>query len=399
MLEEKPREEQPREEERPFGPQSGLEAPTKPIDQADLSEEPGVREFPEETLCPSCGRFVGAYEKCPYCGAELKKRMSLIMWKRIAVFGALAGLFLMWLAATKMEPKLLDVAEITETYNNAIIRAQGIVIERKLTEEKGMVKLKLADKTGTVTAMSFSGLPEFRKLGNLPKVGDRVDLLGQVQISDQYGATLFINFPSRVVILEAEPAAEVKISQINDTWVNSKVTVEAGVKSPPRFGKATITDGASDLILVLDEANLGEDIPVLKMGDGIRVTGLIAGSRDQMMIIPGSIEDIKLSEAVSFEISRRKIKDITLDNMNEAVEIEGKVVSFFPFKKGGGSITISDGTGRIGVPIFPSTFERIPGADRLRLKGTRVRVRGKVGEYKDQPQVQPGSADGVIILP
>jgi len=399
MAEERAREEGPRRDESPFSPQSGLEPPAKPIDEADTSQEPGVREFPEETLCPSCGRFVGAYEKCPYCGAELKKRMSLIIWKRIAVFGALAGLFLMWLAATKMAPKLLEVADITETYNNAIIRAQGMVVERQLTEDKGMVKLTLADESGSITALSFSGLPKFRELGNLPRVGDKVMLMGQVSISDQYGPSLFINLPAKVEILESQPAEEASISQINETWVNSKVTVEAGVKSPPRFGKATITDGASDLTLILDESNLGGDIPVLKMGDGVRVTGIIGGSRDQLMIIPGSAEDIELSEKVSFEVARKNIKDITLENMNEPVEIEGKVVRFFAFKKGGGSVTISDGTGQIGVPLFSSIFERIPGADRLRLKGTRVRIRGKVGEYKDQPQVQPGSADSVTILP
>jgi DNA/RNA endonuclease YhcR with UshA esterase domain len=140
-------------------------------------------------------------------------------------------------------------------------------------------------------------------------------------------------------------------------------------------------------------------MPELKLGDGVRVTGIIAGSRDKLMIIPGSAEDIEISEAVSFEVPRLEIKDITLDDINEAVEIEGKVVSFFAFKNGGGSVTISDGTGQIGVPLFSSIFERIPGADRLRLKGTRVRIRGKVGEYKDKPQVQPGSADGVTILP
>jgi DNA/RNA endonuclease YhcR with UshA esterase domain len=385
-------------EERPFGPQSGLEPPTKPIDQADLSEESTIREFPEETLCPSCGRFVGAYEKCPYCGAELKKRMSLIVWKRIAVFGAVAGLLLMWLAATRMAPKLLDVAEITETYNNAIIQARGIIVERKLTEDRGMVKLLLADKTGKITALSFSGLAKFRELGNLPRVGDQVELLGQVSISDQYGPSLFINLPSKVKILESPSPEEASISKINDSWVNSRVTVKAGVKSPPRFGKAIITDGASDLILILDESNLGKDIPSLQLGAGVKVTGVITGSGRKLMITPGSLEDIELTEAAVFEVPRMKIGEITLEDMDQAVEIEGRTSGFFAFKNGGGSVTISDGSGSISVPIFSSNYDQISGADRLRLKGTRIRVRGKVGEYRGKPQVQPASADSVTIL-
>lgn len=377
---------------------SGRQSPEKPIDAADQSEMGSVRDFPEETLCPSCGRFVGAYEKCPYCGAELKKRTSLLLWKRIAVGGAVGGLLLMWLAATKMEPKLLQVADITATYNNAIIKIHGLVVGRGLDKERGMLKMKVNDGSSTVSVLGFGVLPKLKALGNLPRVGDRIELVGQVQISDQYGTSLFLNLPTRLKVLEAPRVGETKIGKLNQSWANSRVRVKGNVKMPARFGKATITDGAKDLVIALDPANLGEDIPELKVGDGVEVTGVLTSRKGRFTLTPGSVEDIKMVTGMVMKIAKKQISAISLKDQGDVVEIEGRTVKFFPFKNGGGSLTVSDGTGKIGVPIFSSVFEQIAGADRLRLAGTRVKIRGTVGEYRGQAQVQPGVADNITII-
>ena len=39
---------------------------------------PGHETQSDEMACPKCGRFVGAATKCPYCGAKVEKRMSLV---------------------------------------------------------------------------------------------------------------------------------------------------------------------------------------------------------------------------------------------------------------------------------------------------------------------------------
>jgi RecJ-like exonuclease len=356
---------------------SGPPTPEKPIDAADTSDMGSVRDFPEETLCPSCGRFVGAYEKCPYCGAELKKRTSLRLWKRIAVGGAVAGLLLMWLAATKMEPKLLQVADITATYNNAIVKIQGMVVGRSLEKERGMVKMRVNDGSSTVSVLGFGVLPKLKKLGNLPRVGDRIELVGQVQISDQYGTSLFLNLPSRLKIMAAPAVEEARIGKLNESWANSRVRVKGNIKMPARFGKATITDGAKDLVVALDPANLGEDIPELKVGDGVEITGVLTSRKGKFVLVPGKVEDIKAVAGLVLKVARKKISEISLKDQGDLVEIEGQAVKFFPFKNGGGSLTVSDGTGKIGVPIFSSVFEQIAGADQLRLAGTRVKIRGR----------------------
>ncbi|MCX6348456.1 MAG: hypothetical protein NTV79_02990, partial [Candidatus Aureabacteria bacterium] len=215
-----------------------------------------------------------------------------------------------------------QIGAITETHSNAIIRISGLVAERGLDAAKGMVKLKIADATGTISVVGFGVLPKLRALGNLPKVGDMVELTGSVQISDQYGTSLFLNVPSRLEIdKKAPPAREAKIAQLNDSWLNTKAAVTGTVKFPPRYGKCTITDGVEELVVVLEASNLGKDIPEFKAGEGVKITGVIVDSKGKMAIIPGCVEDIVSAEVAAVAIAKKKIAEITLEMIGQPVEV------------------------------------------------------------------------------
>ncbi len=383
--------------EKPFGPDSGLEPPDKPIDSSDSSAGISASDLSEETLCPSCGRFVGAYEKCPYCGATLHKRMSLLVWKRIAVGGTILGLLVMWFAATQMTPQLIQIGEIQETYNNAQVTIRGTVVDRRLDPERGSIMLTVADESGAISARSFNALAEFQKLGNVPLVGDRIETVGSIQIDAVYGTSLNLALPHRLKVMAAKPAVKTEISKLRSADVHQRVTVTGMVKHPPRFGKATITDRVNDLVVAVDPRNLGEEIPELKTGEGVEVTGVIIDGVEGYTIIPSEPGDIRPHD-VTVTIEKRAIKDITMANLGELVEVEGTVQSFTAFRSGGGSVTISDGTGRIIVgPLFASIFDNIPDNHKLKTRGTKIRVKGTVAQFRGELQVGPGSAENVTI--
>ncbi len=397
MAEEKP-EERSFKDEKPFGPNSGLEPPDKPIDVADGASAPPAGDASEETICPSCGRFVGAYEKCPYCAATLQKRMSLLIWKRIAVGGTVLGLLVMWFAATKMTPARVQIGEIQETYNNAQVTIRGTVVDRRLDADQGSISITIADETGALGARSFSALPKFRELGNVPKVGDRIETVGTITISAVYGTTLNLDLPERLKILETPEPTRTDISRLREADVYNLVTLTGMVKHPTRFGRATITDRVNDLIVSLDPRNLGEEIPEFKTGDGVEVTGVIISSVEGYTIIPADVEDIRPYE-IDITIPRMAIENISMANLGDLVEVEGTVVSFTAFRTGGGSATITDNTGRIIVgPIFASIFDNIPDNHKLTTSGTRVRVQGTVAQFRGELQVGPGAAENVTII-
>jgi len=132
--------------------------------------------------------------------------MSLILWKRIAVFGTLLGLGIMWFAATRMNPTEIQIGEIGETYNNAQVTIQGVVISRRLDEDKGSISLVIADKSGSIQARSFSALPKFKELGNIPEVGDMISTVGTIGVDAVYGTSLNLGLPHRLKILDSPEA-------------------------------------------------------------------------------------------------------------------------------------------------------------------------------------------------
>jgi len=167
------------------------------------------KELLNEVLCPGCGKFVGAYEKCPYCGTEMKKRISIIFFKRAALVLAFGGLALLWFTATRMAPPLIEIGLVDEKdprsarYNNAVVEVRGTVESVRTTGRDG-ISFEVADGTGSIKAQAFRGRSEMKKSGNIPRVGDRVSVIGSVQLTDKFGTSLMINIPEKVKVTRAK---------------------------------------------------------------------------------------------------------------------------------------------------------------------------------------------------
>jgi len=48
--------------------------------------------------CPSCGRYVGSYEVCPYCGARVRVRISLKVLTILALILSMGGVVALYFA-------------------------------------------------------------------------------------------------------------------------------------------------------------------------------------------------------------------------------------------------------------------------------------------------------------
>ena len=76
------------------------------------SGEPRTRTAAE---CPSCGRFVGPYERCPYCGADVGQRMAVRVFKYgslvLAVVGVVSLMFNVQGRKSKVEYRMLQTVK------------------------------------------------------------------------------------------------------------------------------------------------------------------------------------------------------------------------------------------------------------------------------------------------
>lgn len=250
----------------------------------------------DEVLCPGCGKFVGAYEKCPYCGTEMKKRISIIFFKRAALVLAFGGLALLWFTATKLQPPHIRIADINARYNNAVVEIKGTVESVRTTGKDG-ISFEVDDGTGSVKAQAFRGRAEMRQLGNSPRVGDKVSVIGSVQLTDKYGTSLMINIPEKVKVTPAK-REKVEIADIRLEQKGKLVEVTGEIVIARR--------SRDDIFLTIGDATgtievplFGREIKWVKdkerfstVGNEITVVGAIDEYRGKPQIKVRDVEEI-----------------------------------------------------------------------------------------------------------
>ena len=207
--------------------------------------------------CPSCGKFVGPYEKCPYCQANLKKRLSLKLVKRISVIGSIVGLIMLWYASKMQEIPVVKVSSITERMNNALVEVVGAIVAARFDETKNNFSYTVADETGKMKLNGFNALTDFKKAfgDNMPQEGDKIRVAGQLNISEKFGVSMFIKNPKRIVVVEKYIVCEKKIKDITVKDAKKsfcfKVTIE-DVEREFSVGKSvSVSDGTGSISLTV----------------------------------------------------------------------------------------------------------------------------------------------------
>ncbi|MCK5684698.1 OB-fold nucleic acid binding domain-containing protein [bacterium] len=155
-----------------------------------------------EVLCPSCGRFVGAYEICPHCQTQVNTRVSIKLVKRIAVIGAIVGIILLYFAAKNREVPMINIGEIQINHNMALVKVSGRVIRESIQDKKDNFSLTIDDGTGKIKLGGYNKLKKWKKhFGEkFPKEGDFIEVTGNLNITEQFGASMFLSSPHRLVV-------------------------------------------------------------------------------------------------------------------------------------------------------------------------------------------------------
>jgi hypothetical protein len=139
-------------------------------------------------FCPSCERFIGPVDVCPYCDADSAKPPVMRILRWLALVLAPVGLGFLYLAATSKELPAVKISEITPMMNFAQVQVVGTVQNN----------VYIGEKNGTVDYISFpinDGSGELRVVANgavakslkdkglLPIKGDSVDVTGGLDVT------------------------------------------------------------------------------------------------------------------------------------------------------------------------------------------------------------------------
>jgi len=396
---------------------------------APASNKPIIPEskvLPDDVYCPSCGRFVGAYDRCPYCQASMEVRMGLKVARRVAVFGAIIGLILLWFAARAKKVDTIQIGEISVNHNMALVRLEGQVVNVRLTPEKNNFSITIDDDTGTMKLGGFDKLKSFQEhFGDgFPQIGDRVEVEGNLSNSEQWGASMFLSIPRRLNVLKKFQPDKRTIASLTGDDVGSVVEITAdviGVRTfPPknpvhRALELKDTTGSLSLTLFESDYNKFADQDLRKKlttaGHQFILQVIVDEYKDQLQLKlrdPANaayavfvktvkVEPSAVAPQKKWEPKEVSIAEVDKSMENKLVTVEGTMESARE-TEWGVNLQLKDDSGPITIWISKNAAKNVMKEPVMFAQGTRLKVTGKVGLYNDILQIKPFKAGDIAIV-
>jgi hypothetical protein len=161
-------------------------------------------------MCPSCERFIGPADACPYCGADAARGPALKSLRFAALILSTAGLALLCVLAIHRQAPRLRIAEIAPAMNFAHVRVRGVVAGKPYVAAPGgradYLSFTIADGAATlrVTAQGQVARALVERHG-IPPAGTPVEVTGRLSVTSDQRPRLQLQAADAVVL---EPAAE-----------------------------------------------------------------------------------------------------------------------------------------------------------------------------------------------
>ncbi len=361
--------------------------------------------------CPSCGRFVGPYETCPYCGAEMKGRIPVRWVKAAAVLLATVGLLGLWLLARTTDIPHVTAAEAQGTMNMAYVKVAGRVSgSLSYDPESQYLGFWVEDESGEVRVSAYRDVTEeLLAAGKIPAPGDKITVAGTLRIREDF-VSLTLNVPEHAELRRPDPVA-LDIGEITLLDEGLRVRVDGQVQDvySPFDGLVIINvrDGAGDIDVAVDEiiTTTTGALPEITPGQGIEVVGTVSLYKDSPQLIPADVADITLGPLVAepeiTEPTMETMETRPLGELSEAdegarVQIAGRVVAMGSFS-GGMKAIVDDGTAQIILLLWDSVYGELPDPTSLDA-GAEVIVNGEVAVYEGELEVVPARPADVEIV-
>jgi DNA/RNA endonuclease YhcR with UshA esterase domain len=352
--------------------------------------------------CPSCGRFVGPYEACPYCGARQAPRVSLRAVKWGAILLATVGLALLWIAAARAPLPHISIQQAAATMNFAYVEIAGQVV-RSPTYNPNSRSLSFIvdDGTGQMRVWAFRDVVDkLRAAGRIPGLGDRVIVAGTLRVREE-NASLTLNVPEHLEIGRAA-AEERAIGSITAADALRRVRVRGQVWDvrEPYSGLTLITlrdaTGAVDIAVDASLCYLTGDFRPPEVGQSLEVIAAVSLYRNRPQLVPSSVQDIvPLAETVPVA-EKRPVGSLSAADEGRLVTVQGTVRQAEPFSAGY-RMTLDDGTGSVTVLLWNDLYRALPDPSSLRTDA-QLEVTGEVAIYRNTLEIIPVRPRDVVLL-
>ena len=352
--------------------------------------------------CPSCGRFVGPYASCPYCGAAMAGRLSIKLVKFFAICFATIGLILLWWLASRTEIPHLSITEIGSLMNMAYVRIDGRII-RNITYDPNShyMGFWVDDGTGEIHVSVYSETTqELLQKSRIPALGDQVSIAGSLRIREDYAA-MTLNVPEHLELTRPAPVA-LKSSDITPLDEGRRVVLQGEVTSfaTPYTGLTLLAlqDNAGEITITYDDTvqTLTGPVPEVDVGHSIMVTGTVTLYKGTPQITLSNSKELTLLPLPPDpEPVVRQLSHIALTDLGSQVLVQGRVVAKEGIK-GGLKATLDDTSAQILVVLWSHVYGSLDEPTNLDL-GAVITVYGEVSVYQGALEIIPRATSDITI--
>ena len=355
------------------------------------------------SVCPSCGREAGSHVTCPYCGANLKRRLTISLFGLLAVVLAIGGLALLWYVSVNTPVPVIRIGHVQATMNYAYVRVEGIVTRgAAFNADSESLTFWVDDGSGQLLVSAFrSDARALIEADRVPAIGDRVSAQGTLRVREEAPSLTVVAVDGLARATESAPARD--LGSLTSADALSGVSVRGQVRAvrEPRAGLRLITirdaSGEIDVAIDGDIARFGDAAPEVKVGDSITATGVVTLFEGTPQITLTRGKHLSLSRE-PFEIAElRPIRDIGDEEIGEWVRVQGAIARIAPFSAGV-KFTLSDAQGRdIALLVWQDVFELLPDAGDWQI-GAEVVAQGKVNAFRGELEIVPEMPLDVSVL-
>ena len=355
-----------------------------------------------QPTCPSCGRFVGPYDICPYCGARRQRRLSLRATQYGAIILAVVGLLVLYLVARRVEVPLVKIADIQETMNWAYVALEGTVTRYPSYDPTaGQLSFWLDDGSGEIMVSAYKNeAEELQEAGLVPTVGDWVHVEGSLKVREDF-FYLILNVPRRMRIEPPAPLS-VNVGDLNLGMAYQVVKVRGVVREvrSPYEGLTIIEvrDATGSVDVAIPEAlvHLSGPPPEVQPGQAVQVIGAVTpyGSTPQLSL--RSADSLTFLHEPLTIAPQVTIAELSPDHVGKLVQVEGRIVKVKSFSQGVKFI-LDDGTGRITVLLWQDVRAALPNPECW-SEGALAVVTGEIQVYRDELEIVPEMAADLVLI-
>lgn len=354
--------------------------------------------------CPSCGRYVGPHEACPYCSAHLTGRTSIRTVKIVAIFLATVGLAALWFAAVHVEIPIIQIGQAGATMNMAYVRLAGRCTRTPTYDpESDYLSFWIEDETGEIRISAYRA--ETRQIiaeNRVPALGDQVEVAGTLRVREDF-LSLTLNVPEQLKVIRAEPEDRV-VASITPTDQYLRVRVQGKVDATyePYEGLTIITlqDESGSIPIAVSEdliALNGSPPPILPKGQSIEVVASVSLYGDTPQLIPASVSDILLLDQPVRTFAEKQIEELTAENVGQRVIVRGAVADVHDFSAGV-KFTLRDDDGdEITVLLWQDVYDELDKANKPEI-GAEMQAQGEISQYRGELEIVTELAEDVKTL-